>query len=538
MSDESQEPEGGIDDSEELPKARNRVFNRTRREVVTGAVATALGGAGVATNASASSSYTEYASEYDSVVNVVEAGADNTGGESITSVLEDERQDQAVFYFPPGRYYMDRQFRFTNFDNFGIVGEDATLIPANYHDYEGPQYRLFRLGTPNRPGGRLRFEGFEVDQTAPETGIRVIDANAAERLEVRDVRIHGQHDSGTWGPGHFNLTDSTGTGIVERFRAPDGGEWTHNTPHDGTARGPIGIEANLNSGTLTFRRCWTGSFPSHGLYACDGSGKIIVLGGWFWNSNGSNLRIGGRESEVRYPTIEVTETREEHQSQRGLRIEKCDSVLVRGPIIRISSPMPTSHAIAVMNSCENARIEGGSIDISGDEVNHGIVVSSNAGEVLIQDTEITHNTAGGYPIWIRESDRTERVHCRNVSVTGASGDEVGFREGIYCGRSNCRFSYCDVDQQSRDGNRRNGLKVTGSDSTVYRSTFRAAHYPYIDGGEGNLLLSSDLESHTSDNEAVRLYAETTNPRLRRSRLVNGIRDGGASGVETFRNTYE
>ena len=511
---------------------------QTRRSFVRGTIAAGIAGIGLSsTAAGASDTADEYG--YEDVVNVVDAGADNTGEESITPVLEDARSDNTLFYFPPGEYYMDSQFRFTNFEKFGVFGEDATLVPANYYDFDGPRYRLFRLGTQSRPGKDVRFEGFTVDQTAPDTGIRVIDTYASDNLEVRDVLVRGEHDSGTWGPGHFNVSDPDGTGIVERFRAPDGGAWVHDTPHDGNAwRGPIGIEANQNKGTLTFRRCWTGAFPSHGLYACNGSGKIVVLGGWFRNANGSNIRIGGRDSEIRHPTIEVDSTRDDDQSQRGIRVEKCDNVLVRGPIIRISSPMPTSRAIAVMNSCKKARIEGGSIEMSGDKINHGIVISQDAGEVTIEDTEILHRTAGGYPVWIRGEDRSDRVHLRNVSITGEAGAASGFRDAIRCERNDSRFSYCEVDQTGRDGVDRNGLVTTGNDTTVYRSEIRAERFPYVDQGNANLVLRGDFESHRNDVAAVRLYPDVSNPRLRRSRLINGVDDLGATNLETFRNTFK
>lgn len=507
----------------------------SRRSVLGGAVV-ALAGLGIGTTASASS-HTGYSDEYRHVVNIVEAGADNTGSESITSTLEEVRADDTLVYFPSGEYYMDREFRFTNFENFGLVGDDATLVPADYHTYGTTNTRLFRLGTADRPGGRVRFENFDVDQRAPDTGIRVIDTYASERLDVRDVRIYGEHDSGTTGPGHFNLTRSSATGMVERFRAPDGGAWVDNTPHSGHRwRGPIGIEANQNRGTLTFRRCWLGPFPDNGLYAAGSTGKIVVSGGVYRNSNGANIRVGGPNSEIRYPTVEITDTRNLDSSQRAIRLEHGDGMLVRGAWIRITSPQPSSRAISVMGSASNTTIQKGLIEMSGDKINHGIVVSQNAGKTLIEGTEIRHNTAGGFPVWIRDSDSTDRVHCRGVEITGIAGADSGMRDAIRCERNNCRFSSCTLDHHGESGVRRNGLVVTKDNNTTYRSEIRASHYPYIDMGSSNLLHYSDLESERG-SEAVRLYSSADGPRLRYNRLVNGINDGGASNVEDFRNTY-
>ncbi|WP_455448738.1 right-handed parallel beta-helix repeat-containing protein [Natrinema thermotolerans] len=512
---------------------------RSRRRFLGGAVAACVAGVGLTSTASASTDpYSQYYDDYATVVDVTEAGADATGTESITPVLEELRGDDTLLVFPEGEYFMDEQFRFTGFENFGVVGENATLIPANYHDFDGPQYRLFRLGVSYSPGGHLRFEGFDVDQSAPETGIRTIEAYASDRLEVRDVTVRGFHDSGTWGPGLFNVTDPDGRGIVERFRAPDGGAWVENTPNAGNRwRGPIGIEANQNAGTLEFRHCWLGGFPNNGLYAAGGDGTIIVNGGWFRNSNGANVRVGGRDSEIRWPTVEVDSTRPEDVSQRGIRIESGRNIEIHGAAVEITSPKPTSHAISVMNTCESARIDNTRLHLEGSDVNHGIVLSPECGEATIVETEITHETAGGYPLWIRDSDRTEQVLAEYLTITGQAGDASGFRDGIRCERDNCRFSHVDVAQHGRDGVDRNAIVNTGADLTVYQSDLRASQYPFVDLGSDALVRDSTLES-SGGHEAVCLYSSSTNPTFKKNRLVDGIRDLGASGVTTWENTYQ
>lgn len=514
---------------------------RTRRTVLGGIAAAGAAAIGVTSTVGASTStdlYEEYYDDYENVVNVVEAGADNTGTESITPVLEELRADDTLFVFPEGRYYMDEQFRYTGFENVGVVGDGATLVPANYHDFQGPQYRLFRLGVISRPGRQLRFEGFDVDQTAPDTGIRTIEAYAADRLEVRDITVYGQHDSGTWGPGMFSVTNSSGRGIVEKFRAPHGGEWVGDTPHAGNNwRGPIGIEANQNSGTLEFKRCWLGAFPSNGLYATGGGGKIVVNGGLYRNSNGANVRVGGKGSEIRWPTVEIDETRSTDRSQRGIRVENGRNIEIYGAAVEVTSPQPTSHAISVMNSCESVRIENTKVNMRGSDVNHGIVVSPEAGETVIVDTEIVHETSGGYPLWIRESDRSGRVIAEHLTISGRAGDDGGFRDGIRCERDNSRFSHVSVKQDGRNGANRNAIVNTGAETSMYRCELSASQYPLVELGDDTVVLQSDLESSTAKH-AVCLYSSAENPTFKSNRLANGIRDLGASGVTTWNNTYE
>ncbi|MDQ2051495.1 right-handed parallel beta-helix repeat-containing protein [Natronolimnohabitans sp. A-GB9] len=519
----------------------SKTTRQSRRTVLRGLAATGVAGIGLLSSTGASTAiHDRYADEYETVVDVVDAGADDTGEESITPVLEEQRADDTLLVFPEGRYYMDEQFRFTGFENFGVVGDGATLVPADFHAFDGPQYRLFRLGVSYAPGGRIRFEGFDVDQTAPDTGIRTIEATASQRLEVRDIEIRGEHDSGTWGPGMFALSDSDGRGIVERFRAPDGGVHVDETPNAGNMwRGPIGIEANTNEGHLEFVDCELGGFPDNGLYAANDRGTVVVDGGRFENSNGANVRLGGEGSVIRNATISVDRTRSYDNSQRGLRLENGNELHVEDVDISITAPQPTSHAISVMNSSQRSRIEDVTIEIRGDAVNHGIVVSPDAGYTWIDGGEIVHETAGGYPLWIKESDRQERALVELLDISGEAGvSSAGFRDGIRCGRDNCRFSHVTVDQPGRDGADRNGLVLTGDDATLYRCTLRASQYPYVDQGDGNHLRNSEAESYRDGLEGVRLYPGIEGPEFRVNRIVDGIDDLGATDVLTWRNTYE
>ncbi len=432
----------GMRDAEPGDEARGRpttdshattMSNRSRRTFLRGVAVTGATTLGVLS--SASSPAAAFHENYDTVVDVVEAGADNTGGKSITPVLEDLRADNTAFVFPEGRYYMDSQFRFTGFENIGFFGRDATIVPAPYHEFDGPRFRLFRLGVSYNPGQRLQFEGFDVDQTAAETGIRVIETTISQELQVRDITIDGEHDSGTWGPGMFAISDPNGQGVVERFRAPDGGRHADDTPNAGNLwRGPIGIEANTNVGHLEFRDCELGGFPDNGLYAVNEEGTVIVDGGRFANSNGANVRLGGQGSVIRDATVAVDRTRSYDNSQRGIRLENGDNLEISDVDISISAPQPTSHAIAVMNTCSRSRVEGTSLELRGDDVNHGIVVSPRAGFSHIVDCDIVHETAGGYPLWIRETSKQDRVLVELTNISGEAGvTSAGLRDGIRCG---------------------------------------------------------------------------------------------------------
>lgn len=434
----TRDPETSIDgpenESDRSDSTRSKRSSVSRRTFLGRTAVGGLAAVGLPAVVSRTAAAVPHSDEYGTVIDVTEEGADDTGTESITPVLESVRGDDTLLYFPPGRYYMDGQFRHTGFENVGVVGEDATLVPATYHEFAGPQYRLFRLGTASAPGRRIRFEGFEVDQTAPETGIRVVEAYAVDRLDVADVRVRGVHDSGTFGPLLANVVGPDGTGLVENVRVPDGGAWIDETPHTEPGglretRGPIGMLANQTRGTLRFRDCVLGGFPDNGLYAFDSPGRIVVDGGHYGNSNPVSLRIGGSDSEVRSVTVEVDETRPQDRSQRGIQVGNGNTV-IRDATVRITSPMPNSHAIAVLNSSTGARIEGTRVEISGDRPNSGIVVSPDAGRTTVADTEILHDVPQGYPLWARGTEG-EPLTCSHVRITEETVID-GSNDGVYC----------------------------------------------------------------------------------------------------------
>lgn len=510
-----------------------------RRKWMQGLLTSAVGGSmlslGSRVRAETTSNHlTEYFEEFGTVIDVVEAGADNTGNESVVDIIRKYRDDDTLLVFPPGEYYLDEQVRFTGFEKFGLVGNDATLVPATYQNFDGPQYRLFRLGVGYNPGNRLVFDRFDIDCTAQDTGIRVLDAVVKDGLEVRDIAVDGEHDSGTWGPGRFVITEPTGTGLVERFTVPDGGAWEHETPNAGNIwRGPSGLLANSNAGTLTFKDCVVGAFPDNGLYASGGSGTIIVDGGRYENSNAASVRIGGDSSIVRGATVVVDQNRDRDESHRGIRIERGQDIRVENVSIRNTAPLPNSFAISVMDTCESVWIEDADITMSGNEVVHGVVTSPSCGEVVMIDSRIEMNTPGGFGVKINASDNPEQVLLEYVDIVGSAGDESG-RAGIRCDRDNSRFGAVTVEQPG--GSKRRAVVNTGDDVTFFKGEYRASEYPIIDLGNGTHVEEIYAESY-EDREAICLYDQSSNVYLKNNTLRGGIKDYGCDGLKTIGNEF-
>ncbi|MFB6130746.1 MAG: hypothetical protein ABEJ28_08005 [Salinigranum sp.] len=473
------EPERGVERKETVgPDLRRRNYLR-------GLAALGAGGAltGMASSASATTSQqmTDLFSQYGTVIDVVEAGADNTGNQSITPILDEHAADDTLLVFPPGTYYMDDEFRFCGFNHFGLVGNDATIVPADYYHFNGPNYRLFRLGVYHNPGTDLLVKDLTIDQTASDTGIRTIEAQVSDGLEVSNVTIDGKHDSGTWGPGLFDVMDPDGTGHVEGFRAPDGGEWVSNTPNDGNLwRGPTGIMVSrYHRGTVVLKDCELGGFPDNGIYAGNANGTVVVDGGTFKNSHASNVRLGGYHSRVTGATVVIDENPEHFTNQRAIRLDQGSWLQVEDVTIRLEKP--NGNAISVLDGVESARIAGSSITISTDRYNHGIVVSSNAGPTYIQHTDIDMDTSGN-ALLLHGADGAGEIGVNYVNITGNASGRA-FRNAIRVERDNCQFRYVTVDQPG--SYYRRAMEIDADDCLVYKGSYKSTHHPIIvnDAGE-------------------------------------------------------
>jgi len=515
----------------------------SRRSVLkTGAMAAGglVFGTGVA-SANTDSIPSRLRDEFDRVINVVDAGADDSGSESINDVLDslrrrEELQNGTLLYFPPGRYYMDRKFRMTGFEHFGMYGNDATIVPADYYDNEDDQHKLFRLGVSYNPGKRLVVENFTVDQTADITGVRSFEAAVSDRLEVRDVDVVGRHDSGAWGPARFVLTDSDGTGLVERFTARGGGAYTPNAPHDKLWRGPSGLICNTyNEGQMTFRDCELGGFPDNGLYVAGSNGQIRVEGGTYKNSNGANVRLGGPDSYVVGADVVVDKRWSETSSQRGIRVEKSNNITVKNNRVRIATDTPNSHGLSIQSDVDRVWVQDTSIVMDSPTFNHAVCVAPRAGDVTFYKTDVELNTPGGSAFYI-EGEGTDDEHAMlaQVDITGDAGHKWN-RAAIYNQRDNVEFRVVSVDQIG--GEKRRALENFGDNCMVYMCEFRTPWYPFIDTASGTWVEENSF-APTTDMEGVRLTDTTDGVYLKRNVIGNGIRDEGCSGLRTLENTIE
>ncbi|WP_202932765.1 hypothetical protein [Halorussus salinus] len=468
--------------------------------------------------------------EYGTVVDVVDAGADPTGGESVTSVLDANAGDDTLLVFPPGRYRMTEEFRHCGFEGFGMVGDDATIVPGDYDEFEAPNRRLFRLGVYHNPGKDLHVEGFTVDQTAPDTGIRAIEAQVSDGLTVKDFLVNGKHDSGTWGPALFDVMDPNGTGTVEEFRAPAGGEWVSNTPNDGELwRGPSGIMVSrYHEGTVELVDCQLGGFPDNGVYAGNAEGTVVVRRGVFRNSHASNLRIGGHHSKIVGATVVVDDNPDHFDNQRGIRLDRGSWLQVLDSTVLLDEP--NGNGITVLDGVESAKIHNSSVVQRTDRTNQAVVVESEAGPTYVQNVHVDIHGSGN-AVEIKGGDRPGEVGLSDVRITGSASGAV-FRNAIRCERDDCKFRRLEIDQPGSDYRR--ALEINADDAYVSGGTFETTHHPIVVNGTGAWIEGTYSESYDG-YEALRLNDSSGDVGVAENTLVGGVLDVGCDGLSMYDN---
>ncbi len=477
-----------------------------------------LAGIGTALSVTGVAAASAQEEQYNTVVDMVDAGADPEGNESVSSVIQEHIDDNTLLKFPEGEYYMDQQVRFTSFENVGIVSEagaKATLVPASYDDFDGPP-RLFRLGTGSNPGRDLHFEGFHVDQTAENTGIRVINAEVEDGLHVKHVFIHGEHDSGTWGPGLFNIRDPNGEGVVECFRAFDGGTFSDETPNSGTVRrGPTGIHVNNHVGALTFKNCVLGGFAGTGLYASS-DGRVDVEGGWFENSVTGSIRLGVTEGRIEDAILVVDDPIEDRSVlQHPIRLDYGNQIEVKN--VTIDAPDPNGNAVRVMEGVDDATVSNTRILVGGDST--AVRIDEGAGATTFENVEVEMD--GDAYAFRLLGDDAGAVTLRNVDITGdASGSPV--QPAIFCTRNNCTFESIAVDQPG--DSRRRGLELRGENYVVSDSEFETTEIPIVVHNADDVLIENTYAEADEGNYSVRIFGNSGAVTLQNNEFPDGVDD--------------
>ncbi|UPV74355.1 hypothetical protein M0R89_17700 [Halorussus limi] len=355
---------------------------------------------------------------YESVVNVVDAGADPNAEESIRPVLEANAGDDTLLYFPTGRYRLD-EWRATDYRNLGVVGDDAVLVPP-----KGVNYWLMWGGLSD-----LLFEGFTVDCRPNDVAPVAHVGTAGGKSVVRDVAVRG-HRHAPRTAFEIEVTDPEGELTFENVSLPDG-----------STTGHAMYVFPQSVGKLTFRNCRLEHWKE-GLYAAYHRGPLRILGGYYANNGIEQVRVGGGTS----------------------------GALVRGVTVRVDNPKQPQHKPNMRGIWAeeggHVRIEDCDIaitDLTGTYSSGGIVVGQQFGEVTVTDTEI-RTDVDAYAVSVRDPiesmagqtvpsmdrlPKRTRVTVRDLRVSGSAKTGTAVRA---VRRDDCRFErVCIQHGGSRDG---------------------------------------------------------------------------------------
>lgn len=468
--------------------------------------------------------------DYDEVINVVEAGADNTGGESVSPLISDLADDNTLLKFPEGKYYVDEIVRFTGFENFGMVGDDATIVPASADEYK-TEARMFKFGVYYNPGKNLHVKGFNIDYTAPNTGLRAFDLTVSDGLAVEDITFEGVHDAGTWGPMHIDIVSSDGYGIVRNVEMPEGGEFTENTAKEAmpaVENGPTGfLLSPYHSGRLDVIDSVIGAFPDNGLYDSESPGQVVVKGGTYKNCNSACIRVTGDKSGVYGAKVVIDQNRENDEGQHGIRFDGGSNLKVADCTVNLQRP--NGRGIAVLPSVDSASIENTKVIAEKNDERssiNAVDISKGVGEVLIKGGSITQNHYGQA---LQIHDGEGPVTVKNLKVTGEASGSQGGRNAIYCERDGCKFISLEVDLPG--GGHRRALGLFADDITVKGGEYASSGRPIT--VKGSDVVVQNITAGAYDGDVAVKVAEGA------AELVNNVLYEGVSGsqVATTGNKY-
>ncbi|WP_313696286.1 right-handed parallel beta-helix repeat-containing protein [Halorarum halobium] len=351
-------------------------------------------------------------------------------------VLEAVAGDGRMLYLPPGRYRLADSWAFSSFSKFGLVADNATVVPP-----KGFRKPLFRLGDPGS-ASQLLVSGLEFDFREPDTGGRPIAARVDDKLVLRDVTVTGRQDVESDGV-RVDVASPDGTGLVERLRMPDGsvGEWSN-----------TGCEVGDDTrGDVSFVDCRIEGFPDNGLYANPPEGRVRVLGGYYANNGVASVRVNaGPGSVVRGVHVRCDDSPDGFENMRGIRLRGGRDVLIDKCLVEMLDVTSSDGAVTFASEQESATMRDTRIRVDADGVN-AIRIKS--------PTDVVFARRGSF-------------HIEDVVITG----EAATGSAIYAShRDDCRFSGLCVHQPGTERGGVQAIRVNGSISDTYLAVTNAPY---------------------------------------------------------------
>jgi len=357
------------------------------------------------------------AEEYETALNVVDAGVDPSGETPIREVLDPQMSEDSLLYFPEGEYRMDGHWDLSRLKRLAVVGDNARIVPT-----EGYTATLFYTGESGDTNS-VYVSGLTFDFSNAKTGARPLNLVVRDELVIEDVTVEGSTRST-----RFDVTSPEGHGEIRRLELPDGGQ-----PGEYAVGCLVGPH---NRGEVLFEDCTIEGFPNNGLYASPSEGPVTVRGGTFRNNGIANVRVSG-PSTVSDATVECTRAPQGFENMRGiwLRGGQCD--------------------------VENCRVNMTDVTFSD-----GGIVGALSGEIRdcwvhVDASEVTAISIK--PPRGRGTDGEHGATCKRVDVTGSASGETTV---LVSDRDACVFEDLSIRQTGAD---RQGVHFIRSDGSAVRN---------------------------------------------------------------------
>ncbi len=358
----------------------------------------------------------ELADEYGTVVDVVEAGADPTGGAPINPLLQDRAGDDTLLRFPGGTYTLDPG-TVEGYSHLGIVAAGAdrpTFVPPPDECLgNGPYFHFDQLDDFLLQGPHFDFRR---DGSGGE--VRV---TAAGDATVRDVTVLGSCPEQV-ASFRFDVLDAAATGLVENYRSIN----IHEDPD------LTGVYVGRqHAGELTFRNCEVNGFSGNGIYASapglpDGQGGIVnIENGTYNNNNIANIRLGTSQSTARGASVLVDISPPEHVgvNARGIRLRNQADQLIEDCHIEFTKDAGQSFGAIVFHPAN--------------------------GGAVVRDTEIAvdKDTVQAIRAFPPEDDPSSPPVFENLTITGSASLETA---ALVENRDGTEFRNCTFKQTGTD----------------------------------------------------------------------------------------
>lgn len=396
----------------------------------------------------------EWASEFDRVVDAVEdLGCDPSGESACDWVIERGVGDDVGIRFPSGTYRFERGHRFQDFDQLGFIGVgDVSFVPP-----DGFNDKLFEFF-----GGRVRFEGIDVDVSAEETtaGLRFITGSG---FHVEDVEFLGRGlhpDESVVNMLALAITDESARGTVRNIVAHRGSAIGHYKRGNGRVGIWIG---GSHRGHVTVRDCQLEEFGNNGIYGSRCDGTVDVLGGLYRNNNVCGVRLGGGGNSIRGAHVKVD------LGQYTGPYTRTDTYYNTRAIVAEQGPYDLSGRILI----EDCDIEV----LNAESSQGGIVTWTDGNGPRIVGCRIRSNVdwtpviRGSAPAQkVNESERAVEIVDTTITDDGSGGSSIELER-----RPGSTIKGTTIEQS---GAQRNGLTLVDSSPCILiSSSITSTQYP-------------------------------------------------------------